>query len=264
VALVPAASVDLDALLALFNGAYADYFVPLKLDRAGLEFTIDVCDIELAASRVALEDDEPVAFALLALRGDEGWIGGMGTLPTHRRRGLGEEALGEVLSEAKIRGATSVRLEVIEQNEPARLLYEKLGFARERDLNVWVLDSAPPQITRAQPADPAEAHAWIRANRREQEPWQRADETLEHMRARGRGPEALTVDGRGAALYRGNSVHQLAAHDDKTAAHLLAAIAAQGDGLRYVNVPEGDPANGALALLKAKLQLRQHEMRARL
>src|SRR5581483_1252019 len=189
VALVPAASVDLDALLALFNGAYADYFVPLKLDRAGLEFTIDVCDIELAASRVALEDDEPVAFALLALRGDEGWIGGMGTLPTHRRRGLGEEALGEVLSEAKIRGATSVRLEVIEQNEPARLLYEKLGFARERDLNVWVLDSAPPQITRAQPADPAEAHAWIRANRREQEPWQRADETLEHMRARGRGPE---------------------------------------------------------------------------
>jgi ribosomal protein S18 acetylase RimI-like enzyme len=264
VALVPADSVDFDALLALFNGAYSDYFVPLQLDRAGLEYTIDVCDIDLAASRVALEDDRPVAFAFLALRGEEGWIGGMGTLPTHRRRGLGEEALTEVLANAGTRGATSVRLEVIEQNEPARRLYEKLGFAHERDLNVWILDSAPPQITNAQPADPAEAQAWIKANRREQEPWQRADETLEHMRALGREPEALTVDGRGAALYRGSGVLQLTAHDDKTAAHLLAAVAAQADGLRYVNVPEGDPANAALTLLKAKLQLRQHEMRARL
>ena len=264
VALVPADSIDLDALTALFNGAYSDYFVPLKLDRGGLELTIDICDIELPASRVAVEDGEPVAFAFLALRGDEGWIGGMGTLPTHRRRGLGEEALKAVLAEAEARGARSVRLEVIEQNEPARRLYEKLGFERERDLNVWILDSAPPQVTKAQPADPAEAHAWIRANRRAQEPWQRADETLERMQGRGLAHEALTVGGDGAALYRGSGVLQLAARDEKAAANLLAAVAAQGDGLRFVNVPEGDPANAALAFLKAKLQLRQHEMRASL
>jgi GNAT superfamily N-acetyltransferase len=261
---VPADSVEFDSLLALFNGAYSDYFVPLKLDRSGLELTIDICDIDLAASRVVLESGELVAFAFLALRGDEGWIGGMGTLPTHRRRGLGEEALAEVLAEAKKRAARSVRLEVIEQNEAARRLYEKLGFRHERDLNVWILGSAPPQITRAQPADRAGAHAWIKANRRAQEPWQRADETLGHMEARGLVADALTVDGSGAALYRGNGVLQLAAKDDKTAAHLLAAIAAQGDGLRFVNVPDDDPANAALALLKAQLQLRQHEMRATL
>lgn len=261
VALVPADSVDLDALTALFNGAYSDYFVPLKLDRGGLELTIDICDIDLAASRVALADGEPVAFAFLALRGDEAWVGGMGTLPTHRRRGLGEQALKEVLTEAQARGARSVRLEVIEQNEPARRLYEKLGFRRERDLAVWILDSAPPQITKAQPADPVGAHSWIKANRHVHEPWQRADETLEHMQARGLVYEALTVDGEGAALYRGNGVLQLAARDEKVAAHLLAAVGAQGDGLRFVNVPDGDPANAALALLRAKLQFRQHEMR---
>lgn len=264
VALVPADSVDLDALTAVFNGAYSDYFVPLRLDRGGLELTIDICDIDLAASRVALVDDEPAAFAFLALRGDEGWIGGMGTLPTHRRRGLGEEALKDVLAEAKARGAASVRLEVIEQNLPARRLYEKLGFRRERDLNVWILDSAPPRVTRAQPADPAGAWAWIKSNRRAQEPWQRADETLEHMRARGLDFQALTIDDQGAALYRGNGVLQLVADDEKAAAHLLAAVGAQGDGLRFVNVPEADPANAALALLKAQLQLRQHEMRASL
>ena len=264
VALVPADSVDFDALTELFNGAYSDYFVPLKLDRAGLELTIDICDIDLAASRVALEDGNPVAFAFLALRGEEGWIGGMGTLPTHRRRGLGENALTEVLAEAKNRGAASVRLEVIEQNEPARHLYEKLGFERERDLNIWILDSAPPRVTKAEPVDPAEAHAWIKANRRSQEPWQRADETLEHMRARGLEFEALAMADEGAALYRGNGVLQLAARDEKAAGHLLAAVGAQGDGLRFVNVPDDDLANAALALLKAQLQLRQHEMRASL
>lgn len=260
-ALVPADSVDLDALTALFNGAYSDYFVPLKLDRGGLELTIDICDIDLAASRVALEDDHPVAFAFLALRGDEGWIGGMGTLPTHRRRGLGEEALEEVLTEAKTHGARSIRLEVIEQNVPARRLYEKLGFRVERDLGVWILDSAPPRVTHAQPADPGEAHAWIKANRRGQEPWQRADETLEHMRSRGLEFDALTVDGEGAALYRGPGVLQLAARDDKAAAHLLAAVGARGDGLRFVNVPDGDPAAAALRLLRARAEIRQRELR---
>jgi ribosomal protein S18 acetylase RimI-like enzyme len=264
VALVPADSLDPDALTALFNGAYSDYFVPLELDRGGLELTIEICDIDLAASRVAVEDGAPVAFAFLGLRGDEGWIGGMGTLPAHRRRGLGEQALKEVLAEARSRGARSVRLEVIEQNGPARRLYEKLGFAHERVLNIWILGSAPPQITRAQPADPGATHAWIKANRRGQEPWQRADETLEHMQARGLAYEALTVDGDGAVLYRGNGVLQLAARDDKVAAHLLAAVGAQGDGLRFVNVPDGDPANAALALLKAQLQLRQHELRVTL
>jgi len=264
VPIVAADSVDLDALTALFNGVYSDYFVPLELDRAGLELTIDICDIDLGASRVAVEDGEPAAFAFLGLRGDEGWIGGMGTVPSHRRRGLGEAALTEVLDEARGRNAKSVRLEVIEQNEAARRLYEKVGFEHERDLGVWILDSAPPRVTKAQPAAAADAHAWIKANRRSPEPWQRADETLDRMQARGLAFEALTVDGQGAALYRGNGVLQLAARDDKAAAHLLAAVGAQGDGLRFVNVPAGDPAEAALELLRAKMQLRQHEMRVTL
>ena len=262
---MPADSVVLDALTAVFNAAYSDYFVPLRLERPALEFTIEICDIDLGASRVVLAHGEPVAFAFLALRGNEGWIGGMGTVPTHRRRGLGEEALTAVLGEARDRKLASVRLEVLEQNEPARRLYDKLGFEHERDLGVWILDSAPPRVTNAQPAALEIAHAWIEANRPAREPWQRADETVEHMRKRGLEIEALTVerDGAtaGAALYRETGVLQLAATDDKAAAHLLAAVGAQGDGLRFVNVPDGDPATAALTLLRARKQLRQHEMR---
>jgi hypothetical protein len=69
------------------------------------------------------------------------------------------------------------------------------------------------------------------------------------------------VDGQGAALYREGSILQLAARDERAAAHLLAAVAARGDGLRFVNVPAGDPAESALELLRARLQIRQHEMR---
>ena len=267
--LVPAESLDLDVLTALFNAGYSDYFVPLRLDRAGLEYTIAICDIDLAASRVALEDGEPAAFAFLALRGDEGWIGGMATAPARRRRGLGRAALVAVLDEARSRGAVSVRLEVIEQNKPARRLYDKLGFERMRDLGVWILDSAAPRVTHAQPAGFDVAHAWIRENRSAPEPWQRADETIEHMRARGLELHGLAVerDGRtvGALVYQlaqgPPGIAQLAARDEQAAAHLLVAVAAQGDGLRFVNLPAGDPAESALNLLRARRQIGQRELR---
>jgi ribosomal protein S18 acetylase RimI-like enzyme len=267
--LVPADSIDLDALTGLFNGAYSDYFVPLRLDAKGLEFTVAVTDIDLAASRVALENGEPAAFAFLGLRGDEGWIGGMGTVPARRRRGLGRAALQNVLAETRGRGLGSVRLEVIEQNKPARRLYEKLGFGRVRDLGVWILDAAPPQVTNAQPASFDAAHAWIRANRTAPEPWQRADETIDHMRSLGLEFEGLTVerDGEtvGALLYQPGQappgVAQLAARDEQAAANVLVALAARGDGFRFVNLPADDPAERALGLLQARRQIGQHEMR---
>jgi ribosomal protein S18 acetylase RimI-like enzyme len=269
VELVPAESLDLDTLTELFNAGYSDYLVPLRLDPPGLEYTIAICDIDLAASRVAVEDGEPASFAFLALRGDEGWIGGMGTTPARRRRGLGKAALEAVLAGARDRGAASVRLEVIEQNRPARRLYEKLGFARVRDLGVWILDSAAPRVTKAQPASFDDAHAWIRANRREPEPWQRADETLAHMRARGLEVHSLTVeqDGEttGALVYQVGQgppgIAQLAARDEQAAANLLVAVAAHGDGLRFVNLPAGDPAESALNLLRARRQIGQRELR---
>lgn len=270
--LVAADSIPFDALTELFNAGYSDYLVPLRLDPRGLEFTVGICDIDLGASRIAVEAGEPAAFAFLALRGDDGWIGGMGTVPSHRRRGLGRAALEAVLAQARERGAAQVRLEVIEQNTPARRLYEQLGFEHVRDLGVWILDGAPPKVTSAQPAAFEVARDWIRANRAAPEPWQRADETIEHMRERGLPFEGMTVerDGGtvGAVLYQPGQaqpgVAQLAARNEQAAAHLLVALAATGDGLRIVNLPAGDRAEKALGLLRARRQLGQHEMRVTL
>jgi ribosomal protein S18 acetylase RimI-like enzyme len=268
VRLVPADSIDLGALVELFNEAYSDYFVPLRLDRDGLEFTVAICDIDLAASRVALAGDEPAAFAFLAVRGDEGWIGGMGTAPSRRRQGFGEAALREVIGEARRRGATSVRLEVIVENHPARALYAKLGFGVDRNVDLWVFDgvAGPASGARLEPA--ADARAWIVTNRTALEPWQRADDTLDRWGSRGLELEGLVVERDdetwGALVYRRGTpadVMQLTARDVAAAEALLAAVAAESHGFRLLNAPAGEPAALACARLGARPEVRQHEMR---
>src|SRR6478736_3005322 len=122
--------------------------------------------------------------------------------------------------------------------------------------------------TRRAPADLDDAHAWISTNRSAREPWQRADETLAHMRERGIDLQALTVerDGEtvGALVYQTGQgppgVAQLAARDEQAAANLLVALAAYGDGFRIVNLPAGDPAEAALNLLRARRHISQREM----
>ncbi len=272
VRLVPADTFGLAALAELFNEAYSDYVVPLRLDPAALEFTLAVTDVDLAASRIALDDGEPAAFAFLARRGDEAWIGGMGTVPTRRRRGLGEAALAAVINEARDRGAAAVRLEVIEENSAARRLYEKLGFEPMRDVVVWRLEGSSPQPTGAIPMSEVEARAWIAANRPSPEPWQRADETLERWRARGLELEGLAVvragGTAGALVYRHPSepaglpsVLQIAAQDEEAAMELLAAVSSRDNGFRFLNAPAGEPASRACERLGARSEIRQCEMR---
>jgi ribosomal protein S18 acetylase RimI-like enzyme len=258
VRLVPASNLDDAALAAVFTAGYEGYFVPIQVDERSLRFMVDAFDVDLARSRVALgEGGDPVGVALLAVRGERGWIGGMGVAPAARRRGVGKALLEAVLAEAP----AEVTLEVIEQNEPAIQLYEQLGFRDTRLLEVWSLTAATrPSAAEGVTVD--EAVATIRALRTAREPWQRADETVAHMRA-AQEPEAAAVAG-GAVLFRVTgdrvSVLQLAARDEEAASELLAAARARGTSLHFVNVPAGDPASGALRALGGTLDLRQREL----
>ena len=91
---------------------------------------------------IASELNNPLALWLVAVEGDSvvGYIGSQTVLdesdmmnvavhPDCRRRGIAE-ALVTALSDAlKARGSVSLALEVRASNEPAKALYEKLGFA---------------------------------------------------------------------------------------------------------------------------------------
>jgi len=244
--LAPASDFDLAQLAALFTAGYEGYFVPLHVDEAALRFMVDAWDIDLDRSRVAVEDGEPVGLAFLAVRGDSAWIGGVGVALASRGRGIGRRLMEAVLAEAP----RSVTLEVIEQNETAKRLYDSLGFEVVRMLEVWSLTEEAPAST-ARPLDDPRPLGQASL------PWQRQDASLPESF------EGVEAD-EGTALFRvanGRvSVLQLEAADEEAAATLLAATRARGTSLHYVNVPEGDPASAALARLGGNLDLRQFEM----
>jgi ribosomal protein S18 acetylase RimI-like enzyme len=235
VLLAPASEFDLGTLARIFTAGYEGYVVTMNVDEAALRFMVDAWDIELARSRVALEDGEPVGLAFLAVRGGSAWIGGVGVALASRGRGIGRRLMEAVLTEAP----RPVSLEVIEQNVPAKRLYDSLGFEVVRMLEVW-------SLTEDAPASDARSLDRPRPLGQASLPWQRQDASLPE------NTEGLETD-RGTVLFRISndrvSIVQLDAADEAAAARLLAAARARGTSLHYVNVPEGDPASAALARL---------------
>jgi ribosomal protein S18 acetylase RimI-like enzyme len=244
--IVPADTFSLDELAELFNAGYEGYVVPFRVDSEQLAGMIAAWHTDLSRSRVAVEDGERVGFAYLAIRGDDGWIGGVGVVPAERRRGIARRLMQAVLEEAP----ATVTLEVIEQNDGARHLYEELGFTPVRMLEIWSLDAEVPDadVRDATPSPVGEPDL----------PWQRADASLRP------GYERIEVDGGAAAIRHSGglvSLLQLRADDLDAARALVAAARNRGTGLRYVNVPEGNLGTAAMAELGGKLDLRQYEMR---
>jgi ribosomal protein S18 acetylase RimI-like enzyme len=268
----PASEFDAAALTELFNAGFSDYLIPMRLSEAAFCDHVALYDIDLGLSRVVV-DDGPVAFVLVGRRGDTGWIGGMGTTPSHRRRGLGEEALASAMRAAAASGCVEIGLEVLEGNEPAIRLYTELGFEIVRDLSVWSLS---PTIGRtnasAETVDVGSAQRWIAAHRRSPEPWQRADETLVALKSRGAHLRGL-VSKRGDKIVAAAVIHeapeavavlQIAAPDEDSARTLLLAAGPSDRALRLSNVPIDEPASAAIELLGAEHVANQYEMALRI
>lgn len=243
--IVPADSRTRAELAAAFTAGYEGYIMPITVDEAALASMVDAWDIDLGRSRVAVRDDVAIGLAMLGVRGERGWIGGLGVVAAERRHGVGRALMEAVLEDAP----PVVGLEVIEQNEPALRLYEQLGFEQTRMLEMWSLTNevAPAGARTSDPSPLGQSGL----------PWQRADESLPAEY------ERLEVDG-GAALIRLTgprvSVVQLDAVDERAADELIRAARGRGKSLQYVNVPEGDPASAALRALGGALDLRQVEM----
>lgn len=240
-----------EARAELFNAAYGDYLVPFHVDAEMLGFMDEAFDIDLDASRVAYREQEAVGLVNLGIRGEDGWIGGLGVVPSARREGLGEALMRAVHEEARARGLRRVWLEVIVENSGAFALYEKLGYRAVREVEVWSLPLSVTEQSDAEDVPAAEAKARIPEQR---EPWQRADGTLAHY-ADARG---LATPG-GAAVYRvlGGNVQLLQIAGE--AEPLLRALRTLGP-VSVLNLPADDPAADVLRELGGALAVRQHEM----
>jgi GNAT superfamily N-acetyltransferase len=234
---------------ALFNAAYEGYVMPFHLDETQLAFMDESFDIDLDASRVAYRDREPIGLANLGIRGEDGWIGGVGVVDSARRSGVGETLMRALHEEARQRSMRRIWLEVIVENSGAFALYEKLGYDVVQDVEVWTLPGAEGEHQgREVPVAEAKARIPVR-----HQPWQRADGTLAHYD----DVRGLVTDS-GAMLFcvRSSTQLQQYAGDPEP---LLRALRTFGD-VYILNLPADDPAAAVLGELGGSVTVRQHEM----
>jgi len=149
---LPASEVDIHALVELFNDAFSRYYVGLKVTAESLSTLVYREDIDTASSCVALLGELPVGVAFLAVRGQRGYICGMGVRQDHQGKGIGDLLMRAVLHNASTLNLRDVTLEVVDANFRAIRLYRKFGFVRFRDVGVFLCERnrsvAPPEGVR--------------------------------------------------------------------------------------------------------------------
>ena len=95
-----------------------------------------------AQFEVILADGQPIGRLYLARWAEEHRIIDIAIVPEHRGRGIGSRLLADVIAEADAVGKP-VSIHVEMQN-PARRLYERLGFLPVDEHGVYVLMRRPP------------------------------------------------------------------------------------------------------------------------
>jgi ribosomal protein S18 acetylase RimI-like enzyme len=122
----------LDELIDAQNDIFSDYIVPMKSTRQFfIEFQNSVGG-DIRNVIVALSADRIVGYVNPVVDGGEGWIGGVGIVPSSRGKGIGKKLMLAAEDFCKSKGVTDVILEVIEGNTRAQRMYEKLGYAATR------------------------------------------------------------------------------------------------------------------------------------
>lgn len=277
VELRPAAAFPHDQRAALWNEAFSDYFAPSHFDADALAGFEKMCDLDLTASRVLVEDGIPVAFGMLGIRGRRGWIGGMGVIPAARRHGHGVRVMTALADQARARELQTLGLEVLTQNQAAIALYNGLEYRTQRTLDVWEGVPAVGAIvaeTTARTIDLDQAAARIGDGELRRTPWQRELEPLRRALPDLTAVAADVGQASATAIVRAvperASVVAIAAHGGDADARrraLDAVLAGWIDGtrmLRLLNLPEGDEAGPRLAAAGCTVSHRQLEMVLRL
>jgi hypothetical protein len=93
-------------------------------------------------------NQEPCGVGMLGMRDERCWITRLGVVPHRRLKGMGQMIMEYMLHYGQTHGATLAQLEVIVGNEPARALFEKLGFRPTRTL---LIIRRPPSNPPANP-----------------------------------------------------------------------------------------------------------------
>lgn len=273
----PVMDLSFERFTAAFNRAYSDYFTPIVMTVPAFQALIDRENLDLNASVAALDDGQIVGMGMLGIRGDRGWIGGMGVIPGRRRQGIGRQLMQILLDHARQHDLNTVQLEVIEANTGAQALYRQTGFKAARYLHIVTREphDMPPgdSAYRVVKQEAAAVLPYYDAFHDTRNCWQRGYRSLEGMAPHAEG--LIAVDGDAVAgfaygWFASDSIRlaDLAARVDEpitrraiayallTHAHTVYPLA-HGNAF---NIGEDDPLLEAYFAAGYRTQLRQIEM----
>lgn len=137
VAIVPWDPDRAEAARLVHNAAFADHWGSTPVDAASWRAWVSLRSSRLDLSWMALEGDTLVGYALNAHYPDDeattgrrdGWIGSLGVLAEHRRRGIASGLIARSIDAFADAGLTHAILGVDSSNETgAHGLYRRLGF----------------------------------------------------------------------------------------------------------------------------------------
>ncbi|HIJ16654.1 MAG TPA: GNAT family N-acetyltransferase [Thermoplasmata archaeon] len=124
---------QLDALVDAQNEIFSDYLVPMKSSRAFFIDFVQSVGGNIANVIVAMDGGRIVGYANPVVDRGEAWIGGVGVVPGHRGRGIGEKLMLAAEDFSRNQGAETSILEVIQGNTRAHGLYRRLGYEDVRN-----------------------------------------------------------------------------------------------------------------------------------
>jgi ribosomal protein S18 acetylase RimI-like enzyme len=144
--LIPASAFTYEELTEAYNHTRVDYIVPMPMNAARLQEYVEVYDVDLDASAVAINGYEILGLAMLGVREGRAWITRLGVIRSQRRQKTGFTLMTHLIEQARQKKAKTVILEVIENNLPAHNLSKKVGFKDTRQLLVLRRPPGEPQI----------------------------------------------------------------------------------------------------------------------
>jgi len=162
------------------NRSFEEYFVPMVFTPASFEQRFRSENLDVEASKLWFRGEELVGLVLIARRGWNSRVAGMGIVVAERGKGYGKVMLQAAIDEATTRGDRNLLLEVFTANEPARRLYERLGFRTTRLLTNF---QCPPKAAAGlggelPETDPREVARLLSQQAEPELPWMLAPETL--------------------------------------------------------------------------------------
>jgi len=156
VSLRPATEADEDFLFELFASTRRDEFKVLLADEAQLEalvkmqFNLQRRQYEAgypeADHKIILRDGQPIGRLFVDESDREFTLVDIALLPEHRNSGIGTYLIQQLLSRAANK-EKPVRLHVVKSN-PARRLYERLGFSLASEDGVYLEMLCEPKASR--------------------------------------------------------------------------------------------------------------------